>query len=148
MADINFTCLNCKTLLTADDSLVGQEIACPTCNEALIVQDQSGMEGTGSGSGLRLSVASGSGDPGQIQKPAKPLEIAAKAAIKVRCKTIRHHDHVKDGKDNFDAAVSRFLDETGEPNIVSVESIQYTWFDSETKVPMTDYGAMIIYKGL
>jgi hypothetical protein len=145
MADINFSCPSCNQLLTADDGLIGQEIACPSCNETIIVQDQSGMGGAG---GLRLSVPAGGGDPNLIQKPAKPLDAAAKAAIKVRCKTFRHHDHVKDGKDSFDDAVSRFLAEVGEENVVSVESIQYTRLDGEAKIPMTDYGALVIYKRL
>jgi hypothetical protein len=93
-------------------------------------------------------VPTGGGDPSLIQKPAKPLDAAAKAAIKVRCKTFRHHDHVKDGKDSFDEAVSRFLAQVGEENVVSVESIQYTWLDTEAKVPMNDYGAMVLYKEL
>lgn len=142
MADINFSCPSCHTLLTADESLTGQEIACPSCNETIIVQAQAG-----GGSGLRLSVPTGGGDESLIQKPSKPLEVAAKAAIKVQCKTFRHHDCVKDGKDAFDQEVSRFLEHVGEANVMSVESIQYTWIDKETKTPMTDYGAMVIFKG-
>jgi DNA-directed RNA polymerase subunit RPC12/RpoP len=146
MADFNFTCPSCNQLLTADDSLVGQEIACPSCSETILVQEPS--DAGGGGKGMRLTVDSGSGDAGLIQKPSKPLEIAAKAAVKVCLRTFRHHDYVQDGKDTFDQVVSKFLDEVGEPNVMTVESIQYTWLDKETKTPMTDYGAMVIYRGL
>lgn len=146
MADITFNCPSCNQLLTADDSLVGREISCPSCNETIIVQDQTGMDG-GTG-GLRLSVPTGVGDESLIQKPSKPLERAAKAAIKVRCKTLRHHDHVAGGKDTFDDAVSGFLAQVGDENIVSVQAVHYTWLDKETKVPMEDYGVLVVYKGL
>ncbi len=144
MADINFSCPSCNQLLTADDSLIGQEIGCPSCNETIIVQDQTGM--SGGGSAMRLSVPTGASSDNLIQKPAKPLDAAAKAAIKVCCKTFRHHEHMSDGKDKFDEVVSRFLAGVGEENVVSVESIQYTRIEKE--MAMTDYGAMIIYKSL
>ncbi len=145
MADINFTCPSCNQLLTAGDELIGREIACPSCNETIIVQEQTSPVGGGHG---RHAVPVGGGDPNMIQKPSKPLDRAAKAAIKVRCKTFRHHDHVAADKDGFDGAVSAFLAQIGEENIVSIESIQYTWVEKETKTPMSDYGAMVFYRGL
>ena len=145
MADITFSCPSCNQLLTADDSLVGREIGCPSCNETIIVQDQSGMAG-GSGGGLRLSVPTGGGDPNAIQKPAKPLDAAAKAAFSIRCKTIRHHECVNNGVDKFDETVGSFLGSIGEDNRLSMESIQYSRIEKE--VPMIDYGVMIIYKAI
>lgn len=145
MADITFTCPSCNQLLTADDSLVGREIGCPSCNETIIVQDQTGMDSAGGG-GLRLSVPTGGGDPNMIQKPAKPLDAAAKAAVKVRCKTIRHHECVSNGADKFDETVGGFLAGIGEDNLVSIESMQYSRLEKET--PMTDYGVLIIYKSI
>lgn len=144
MADINFNCPSCRQELTADAAMVGQEITCPTCNEMIIIQDQSGLRA----SGARLVVPSvGTGADDLIGKPNRPLEAAAKAAIRMRFKTIRHHEHVKDGKDGFDEVVTKFLDSVGEPHVVSVEPIQYTHIDNEGKQPMIDYGVMIVYKG-
>ena len=144
MADINFTCPSCRQELTADSSMIGQEISCPACNEMIIIQEQ----GRSSGSGGRLVVpATGPAVEGLIGKPNRPLEAAAKAAIKMRFKTLRHHEHVKDGKDGFDAAVTKSLEEIGESNVVSVEPIQYTHIDNDGKQPMIDYGVMIVYKG-
>lgn len=144
MADINFNCPQCDVQLTADASMVGQEIACPACNKLITIEDQTGARGTG---GRLVVPLVGGGADALIGKPSRPLEAAAKAAIKMRFKTLRHHEYVKEGKDGFDEAVTKFLDSVGEPNVTSVEPIQYTHNDSEGKQPMIDYGVMIVYKG-
>ena len=37
MPDINFTCPNCGQSLEAPDDILGQQIACPSCNETINV---------------------------------------------------------------------------------------------------------------
>lgn len=145
MADINFSCPSCHQELTADAAMLGQEIACPACNEMIIIQEG---RGGAHGPGGRLIVpTAGAGSGELIGKPNRPLEAAAKAAIKMRFKTLRHHECVKDGKDQFDETVAQFLDHVGEPNIVSVDPIQYTYGGGEGKQPTVDYGVMIVYRG-
>lgn len=144
MADINFTCPSCNQELTADSSMLGQEIACPACGAVIVIPEGGGA---GGGGGRLVVPSTGPGAEGLIGKPNRPLEAAAKAAIKMLFKTLRHHEYVKEGKDGFDEAVAKFLDQAGEPNIVSVNPIQYTHTESEGKQPMIDYGVMIVYRG-
>ena len=56
-------------------------------------------------------------------------------------KTILHGDCVKDGKDDFDETVSKFLSELDEDSLVSVHSVQ-----SGDEKKGTDFGVLIIYK--
>jgi len=56
-----------------------------------------------------------------IETPA--LEVAAKEAIKLRVKTIRHSDCVEVGKDHFDEVVTKFLEKIGETHLVSITPI-------------------------
>ena len=60
-----------------------------------------------------------------IAKPLTPLDVAAKEAIKLRVKTIRHSDCVEVGKDHFDEVVTRFLEKTGETHLVNITPITY-----------------------
>lgn len=68
-------------------------------------------------------------------------------------KTFRHHEHVKDGKDNFDEVVSSFLAQHHEDDIISLTGIQYTQQfkqkdaeGKETTTPVTEYGVLVEYK--
>ncbi len=68
-------------------------------------------------------------------------------------KSFRHHEHVKDGKDSFDEAVSSFLAQHPEDDIVGLTGIQYTQqlksMDAEgkeTTTPVTEYGVLVEYK--
>ena len=56
-------------------------------------------------------------------------------------KTILHGDCVKDGKDDFDETVSKFLSELVEESLLSVHPVQVT---NEKKG--ADFGVLIIYK--
>jgi hypothetical protein len=57
-------------------------------------------------------------------------------------RTFRHSDWQGGGKDQFDDEVSRFLEEVGADNVVTVTPVSYT--DGDTK--LNDYGVMIVYK--
>jgi hypothetical protein len=83
-----------------------------------------------------------------IEKPPPPLEVAAKESDKkMRIKTIRHTDCVEVGHDRFDEVVSQFLAKIGERNIISINSINFSYLDIGTQKLLTDFGVMIIYRG-
>jgi hypothetical protein len=83
-----------------------------------------------------------------IQKPPPPLEAAKNSGDKLmRIKCIKRIECVEVGKDHFDEVVTKFLNEAGEQNIVSINTINYTHVDMGTRQVLTDYGVMIVYKG-
>ena len=83
-----------------------------------------------------------------IPKPTVVAEIVSRDSDKkIRIKTIRHTDCIEVGHDRFDEIVSQFLGKVGEKNIVSINSINYTFLDIGTQKLMTEYGVMVIYKG-
>lgn len=83
-----------------------------------------------------------------IQKPNKPLEVAAKdTEKKIRVKTIRHTDCIEVGKDRYDEIVTEFLQKVGKDNIISISPINYTHMDLGTRQLMTEYGVSIVYNG-
>ena len=51
------------------------------------------------------------------------------------------------GHDRYEEIVSDFLRKVGEPNIVSINSINYTHIDMGSRQLMTEFGVMIVYKG-
>ena len=62
--------------------------------------------------------------------------------MQMAIRTFRHGDWQGGGEDNFDDEVTRFLEETGLDNVVSVTPMTYT--DKDDK--MIDYGVMIVFK--
>jgi hypothetical protein len=88
--------------------------------------------------------------PGErlIVKAKPPLESVVRGAGKqLMSRTIRHSQCVESGHDKFDEVVSKFLNETGEPNIVGMHAISYTYLDIGTQKMLTDYGLLVIYRG-
>jgi hypothetical protein len=69
------------------------------------------------------------------------LEREAAMVQRMIVKTILHGDCVKDGKDDFDEMVSKFLSELDEDSLVSVHPVQ-----SPDEKKGTDFGVLIIYK--
>ena len=82
-----------------------------------------------------------------ITKPLAPLDVAAKEAIKLRVKTIRHSDCVEVGKDHFDEVVTRFLEKVGETHLVSITPITYMHQDLASRQWIDDYGVLLVYRG-
>ena len=84
-----------------------------------------------------------------IEKPLPPLDAAAAKDTdkKIRTKTIRHTDCIEVGHDKFDEIVSNFLAKTGEANIISINTINYSHLDIGTQKLLTDFGVMIVFKG-
>jgi hypothetical protein len=172
--DIIFNCPKCEQELEVDSTGAGSGIDCPSCGETIIIP-QVGTKGTRtSGADIPDSLPEATASPvnpiatsaaakiemhlkvpvhakpseSLIAKPLPPLEVAAKGSEKkIRIKTIRHTDCIEVGHDRFDEFVSQFLSKVGEANIVSINSINYTFLDIGTQKLMTEYGVMVIYKG-
>jgi hypothetical protein len=88
-----------------------------------------------------------------IKNASKSLDIAAKTVEKHRIKTFRHHEHVKDGKDTFDDAVSTFVGKLEDDDVLGLSTFQYTHQakqkdadGKEVTVPTTEYGVLVHYK--
>lgn len=154
MAEFSFNCPFCNLELSIDESGVGQEIECPGCKEVLIIPAPGGGGAAAEEEERGPAIPQGSFPEAKIIKNAsKSLDIAAKTVKKLRVKTFRHHEHVKDGKDTFDDAVSSFIGQHPEDDIVSITGIQYTHQlkqkdaeGKETSVPTTEYGVLVHYK--
>jgi DNA-directed RNA polymerase subunit RPC12/RpoP len=174
--DIIFNCPECEQELEVDSSGAGTEIDCPSCGEKILIP-QPGTEGTrtaapadtgnipaGPGGSPVVNPISSSAAAkvemhlkvpvhaapaaSLLAKPQVVAEIVPKdSEKKVRIKTIRHTDCIEVGHDRFDEIVSQFLGKVGEKNIISINSINYTFLDIGTQKLMTEYGVLIIYKG-
>jgi hypothetical protein len=155
--DIIFKCSFCKQDLEVDAGAAGQKITCPSCNHSLVIPqaDPSNLR-TGLAS---LSSAAAkeekhfavpvSENPTQplIHKPLPTLEVAAKDGNRqLRIKTLRHSDCKEVGHDNFDKVATEILGKIGEENIVSLNTISYTYIDIGTQKLITDFGLLIVYK--
>jgi DNA-directed RNA polymerase subunit RPC12/RpoP len=139
--EYNFKCPFCSQELSVDESVAGTETACPTCNQMLIIPTLAQVrEAHLTVSATAAATTDASGEP-LIKKPNRPLEVTARGDKKLRIRSFRHHEYVKDGRDKFDEAVSEFLHKTGGGNVTSIHSVQYT-IDGQT-----EYGVVIVYTG-
>jgi hypothetical protein len=156
--ELMFSCPNCRQQLEADSELSGTSIACPTCNQTIIVPEPdpsvlrtaNPINSSAAAKIERHFSVPVHDAPGEslIQKPSKPLEVAAKEGDKkIRIKCIKRTECVEVGKDHFDEVVSEFLGKIGDGNIVSINTLNYTHVDMGTRQILTDYGVMIVYKG-
>lgn len=155
MAEFSFNCPFCNLELSIDESGIGQEIECPGCKEVLIIPAPSGSTAAAEAEEEAIpSIPQGSFPEAKIIKnAATSLNVAAKTVKKLRMKSFRHHEHVKDGKDSFDEVVSNFLAQHHEDDIISLTGIQYTQQlkqkdaeGKETTTPVTEYGVIVEYK--
>lgn len=155
MAEFSFNCPFCNLELSIDESGVGQEIECPGCKEVLIIPAPGGASAMAEEEPERAPIIPQGSFPEAkiIKNAAKSLDVAAKTVKKLRVKSFRHHEHVKDGKDTFDDAVSNFIGQHAEDDIVSLTGIQYTHHlklkdaeGKETSTPVTEYGVLVHYK--
>ena len=156
--DVVFKCRNCEQELSADPSLAGNEIDCPNCGVKLVIPEAEGPPEPRIIDAMASSAARKEekhfsvpvhDTPAEslITKPLVPLDVAAKEAIKLRVKTIRHSDCVEVGKDHFDEVVTRFLEKVGEPHLVSIATITYMHQDLGSRQWVDDYGVLIVYRG-
>jgi hypothetical protein len=51
------------------------------------------------------------------------------------------------GHDKFDEVVTNFLIRVGEPNIISITTLNYSHLDIGSQKLLTDFGVMIVYRG-
>lgn len=148
--DIDFKCPHCAQDLSVDAAGVGTEIECPACHETIVIPavGAGGVPSSVPKEEKHFSVpVRDKPSDSLIAKPLPSLEAAAKEGIKLRIKTMRHSDCVEVGKDHFDEAVTKFLDKIGEPNVVSINTFNYTHMDLATRAWVTDYGILIVYRG-
>jgi len=50
------------------------------------------------------------------------------------------------GHDRFDEIVSKFLDQIGDDNLVSISPVSYTYIDIGSQKLLTDFGVLILYR--
>jgi DNA-directed RNA polymerase subunit RPC12/RpoP len=164
--DIIFDCPNCSQELAVDSSGAGTNIECPACGDTitipagpqkppdsreLAVPNLTASPITSSAAAkvekhLKVPVRSTPEEP-LIAKAKPPLGARVVGDKQVRIRTIRRAACVESGHDNFDDVVSKFLLEVGEPNLLSVHPVGYTFFDVATQKMLTDYGLVIVYRG-
>ncbi len=173
--DVIFNCPKCEQELAVDSSGSGTEIECPSCGETIVIPEpQPTAPRPGGGiptlapEGVRLEahpinpIASSAAAKVElhlkvpthktteslIAKPLVPLEAAAKDTTKrIRTKTIRHTDCIEVGHDKFDEVISGFLGRIGEENVISINTLNYSYLDIGTQKLLTDFGVLIVYRG-
>lgn len=157
--DIVFKCPNCRQELEVDSGAAGQQLSCPTCAKNITVP-------TPDATNLKIGLASHTSAAAKeekhfsvpvtagpsvplIKKSAPPLEVAAKDTgnRQVRIKTIRHTDCKEVGHDNFDKVVSEALAKIGEADLISINTINYSYLEMGTQKLLTDFGVLIVYRG-
>jgi len=164
--DIIFDCPNCSQELAVDSSGAGTNIECPSCGDTitipagpqnppdsreLVVPNLTASPITSSAAAkvekhLKVPVRSTPAEP-LIAKAKPPLGARVVGDKQVRIRTIRRAACIESGHDNFDDVVSKFLLEVGEPNLMTVHTVGYTYFDVATQKMLTDYGVLIVYRG-
>jgi len=171
--DVIFNCPHCDQELAVDASAAGSEIPCPSCKETIVIP-VAGSEGTRQSSPADSVPTAGEVQPvnpiassaaakvemhlkvpvrdtpseSLIEKPLKPLEVAAKESDRVlKVKTIRRIDCVEVGHDHFDEQITRFIQKVGEDQIVRFIPVNYSYLDIGTQKLLNDFGVMIVYRG-
>ncbi len=157
--DIVFKCPNCKQELEVDAAATGQEITCPACSKTLSIP-AADASNTKAENPVTTPV-----NPGRehrhlsvpvsdapvatlIKKALAPLDSIAKDGVReLKIKTIRHGDCREVGHDNFDKVATDVLQKIGQDNIVSINTINYSFIEIGTSKMLTDFGILIVYKG-
>lgn len=156
--DIVFKCSFCRQELEVDSAAAGQTIGCPACGKSIEIPapDASNMK---VGIAAHSSAAAKEEKHFSVPLSEKPVELLIKKALptletsakdgarKMRIKTIRHSDCKEVGHDNFDAVVSAALNQIGDENIMSINSINYSYVELGSQKILADFGVMIIYRG-
>jgi DNA-directed RNA polymerase subunit RPC12/RpoP len=158
--DISFKCPTCDQELEVDASAAGSNIACPACGNAITVPvpaealaeapDATAEAPPKVEKHFSVPVHQHTPDAEPlIKKPAnRPLEVAAKEGDKtVRIRTFKRTECVEVGRDRFDEIVSGFLAKVGQPNIISINPISYSYVELGTRTILADYGVTIVFKG-
>jgi hypothetical protein len=153
--DIIFNCPDCHQELVVDASGSGSEIGCPSCETSLTIPEADAANvkihppsqtAAREEKQFKLPDRQGPSEP-LITKSKPPLESQKDGDKILRIKTIRHGDCREVGHDAFDERVTEILNQIGETNIVSVNTINYSYVDLASKQQLNDFGVVIIYKG-
>jgi hypothetical protein len=157
--DITFKCPNCEQELAVDASGAGSDIECPACSQTITVpipEPEMALAGGGQAPPAPAKDDKHYSVPVHehasetlIKKPnVRPLDVIASDGDKtLRIRTIRRTDCQEVNKDRFDEIVSAFLAKVGPENIVSVNTVNYSYMELSTRHLLTDYGVMIVFKG-
>jgi DNA-directed RNA polymerase subunit RPC12/RpoP len=153
--DLTFKCPHCEQELEVDASGAGSEIECPACSKTIVVPS-SGTPPPPAAPAAPPKVEKHFSVPvhekaaeALIQKSTnRPLEVIAKEGDKtLRIRTFKRSDCQEVGKDHFDETVSTFLEKVGQANIVSINTVCYSFMELGTRHILTDYGVLIVFKG-
>jgi DNA-directed RNA polymerase subunit RPC12/RpoP len=169
--DVIFNCPKCQQELAVDSTGAGSEINCPACGEAITIPEpetvvpRPGIEADPNAPRIEphtvnpiassaaakverhLRVPSNKAVESLIAKPLAPLETAVTDGQKhIRIRTVRHTDCIEVGHDKFDEIVTKFLEKVGEPNIISINTLNYTFLDIGTQKLLTDFGLLVVYR--
>jgi hypothetical protein len=157
--DISFKCPTCDQQLEVDATGAGSTIECPSCATVITVPGTAPAPAPETPetpepppkAEKHFTVPVRDGAPETeplIKKPNRPLEVAAKEDDKtVRIKTFKRSDCVEVGKDRFDELVSAFLAKVGQPNIISINPISYSYVELGSRAVLGDYGVTIVFRG-
>ncbi|MGA2541096.1 MAG: hypothetical protein ABSG78_05980 [Verrucomicrobiota bacterium] len=154
--DLVFKCPHCEQELEVDAGGAGSTLQCPSCSNTITVPSQpagspaAGPDSIAAFHESRHFTVPTHEEPadGLIQKPSRPLEVVAKTGDKtMHIKTFKRSDCQEVGRDRFDEKVSHFLEEVGQVNIVSINTINYSTIDMSTHNQVEDYGVLVVYKG-
>jgi hypothetical protein len=154
--DLIFKCPHCDQELEVDAGGAGSTLQCPSCSNTITVPSQPATSPASGPSSItafhesrHFTVPSHEVPADElIQKPSRPLEVVAKTGDKtMHIKTFKRSDCQEVGRDRFDEKVSHFLEEVGQVNIVSINTINYSTIDMSTHNQVEDYGVLVVYKG-
>src|ERR1043166_9269567 len=159
--DVIFNCPHCDQELSVDASGGGSENECPECKETIVIP-QSATPAPPPAPRVVNPISTSAAAKEEkhfavpvhstptetlIGKPLTPLDVAAKEGVTLRVNSIRRSDCVEVGKDHCDEVVTRFLEEVGGPNLVKLETFNYTHQGLATREWVTDYGVFVVYRG-
>jgi DNA-directed RNA polymerase subunit RPC12/RpoP len=171
LMDIIFNCPNCDQELAVDSAGAGTDIECPSCHETITIPVQSAKDVPTPASSSAIPTPSLAPSPINSSAAAKiemhlkvpvrdtpgerlivkakpPLEAVARGAGRqIRTHTIKHGACIEAGHDKFDEVVTKFLNEVGEPNIIGIHTISYSFLDIGTQKLLNDYGVLVVYRG-
>jgi len=169
--DVIFNCPKCEQELAVDSTGAGTQINCPSCGDLILIPEPESVisrpgvdndnraprveahpinpisSSAAAKVEMHLRVPVHTTTESLIMKAPVPLEIAAKETDrKIRTKTIRHTDCIEVGHDKFDEVITNFLAKIGESNIISINTLSYTYLDIGTQKLLTDFGVLIVYR--
>lgn len=147
-----------------DASAAGGTIECPTCGSEIMVP-QADVTNVHPINPIAASAAAKierhfsvpvREGPSEVllikpQKTAEEEAVAAAAAPvgdkRIHIKIFRHSDCIEVGHDRYEELVEDFLNQVGEPNIISLNALTYTHIDIGSQKILTDYALQVLYRG-